>query len=49
MLLFSEYLHKIPDLLGDAGSTPSRGYAYDQKRSNSPRGEVCPKANISYP
>ena len=30
MLLFSEY-YKIPDLLGDAGSTPSRGYAYDQK------------------
>jgi hypothetical protein len=48
MLLFSEY-YKIPDLLGDAGSTPSRGYAYDKKRSNSPRGEVCPKENISYP
>ena len=47
MLLFSEY-YKIPDLLGDAGSTPSRGYAYDQKVKLA-KGEVCPKANISYP
>jgi len=26
----------------------NRSYTYNQKRTNSPRGEVCPKANISY-
>jgi len=26
----------------------NRSYAYNQKKTNSPRGEVCPKANVSY-